>query len=69
MTKRITWTEEDLRLLRELYPTTPNGDIADRLGLSSATISNKAHELGLKKAETFHNMNFYGRYTNKRRTR
>jgi hypothetical protein len=44
------WTDEELELLRELYPDQPNLDIARRLDRSVKSIVSKAHNLGLKKS-------------------
>ena len=57
------WTTENVRTLRELYPTMTAGDIADIIGCSDCTVSLKAKELGLKKDKSFKTNNFYGRYT------
>lgn len=43
------WEEHELALLRELYPNTPNLDIAQKLQRSVKSIVSKAHHLGLKK--------------------
>lgn len=59
------WTTENVRTLRELYPTMTAGDIADIIGCSDCTVSLKAKELGLKKDKSFRTYNFYGRYTGK----
>ena len=43
------WTTEELDVLRELYATTANLEIADRLNRSVKSIVSKAHHVGLKK--------------------
>ena len=43
------WDEEELALLRDIYPKTPNLEIAQRLNRSVKSIVSKAHNLGLKK--------------------
>ena len=43
------WDEEELTLLREIYPKTPNLEIAQRLNRSVKSIVSKAHNLGIKK--------------------
>jgi hypothetical protein len=43
------WTEEEVYLLKELYPKTPTKDIANRLNRSLFSINNKATYLGLFK--------------------
>ena len=43
------WDEEELALLREIYPKTPNLEIAQRLNRSVKSIVSKAHNLGLRK--------------------
>jgi hypothetical protein len=43
------WTEEEERLLRELYATTDNAALSKRLGKSVGAVENKASRMGLKK--------------------
>jgi hypothetical protein len=43
------WTEEEERLMRELYPTTDNATLSRRLGRSVSAVENKASRIGLKK--------------------
>ena len=43
------WGEADVALLRKLYPTTTNLDLAKRLQRSVASVANKANQIGLKK--------------------
>ena len=62
MGRKFTWTEEKLQYLREHYPTEAGSDIADALGCSSATVSKKAHDLGIAKDPSFNRSNFIGRY-------
>jgi hypothetical protein len=49
-TRMPRWRESELALLRELYPTTANLEIARRLDRSVKSVVSKAHHLGLKKA-------------------
>ncbi len=44
------WRASELRELRDLYPGTPNLEIARRLSRSVKSVVSKAHHLGLKKA-------------------
>lgn len=37
------------KLLRDIYPTTPNDEIAGMLGISKGMVAQKARFLGLKK--------------------
>lgn len=46
------WSKDELRLLRRLYPTTSNTEIARRLGRSVKSVSSKGAALGIKKTET-----------------
>ncbi|WP_145063190.1 hypothetical protein [Engelhardtia mirabilis] len=48
-TRMPRWASEELDLLRELYPTCPNLDIAHRVGRSVKSVVSKAHHLGLRK--------------------
>ncbi len=43
------WCDEEIVLLRELYPTTSNLTLAQRLHRSVASVANKGNQLGLKK--------------------
>ncbi len=45
------WTAEEVELLRDLYPDTPNLEIARRLGRTVKAVVSKANDLGLKKSE------------------
>ena len=49
-TRMPRWSNEELDLLRRLYPETSNLDIALRLARSVKSVVSKAHHLGLKKA-------------------
>jgi len=44
------WCKEDVARLRELYPETPNLDIAKQLERTLKSVVSKAHDLGLKKS-------------------
>jgi len=48
-TRMPRWSDEELNLLRELYPSSANMEIAKRLGRSVKSIVSKAHHIGLKK--------------------
>ncbi len=48
-TRMPRWSEQELQLLREVYPNTPNIEIAQRLGRSVKSVVSKAHHIGLKK--------------------
>lgn len=50
---RVFWTDEQLRLLRELYPDNRTEDIAPRIGRSAKSIYSKAKQLGIKKSDAF----------------
>ncbi|MBN2180669.1 MAG: hypothetical protein JW715_02050 [Sedimentisphaerales bacterium] len=43
-----SWTEEDIRLLRRLYPRGHTKKIAERLGRPLTTVRQKAYDLGMK---------------------
>lgn len=44
------WTDETIALLKSLYPSVRNVDIARQLNRSTKSIVSKAHDLGLKKS-------------------
>jgi hypothetical protein len=48
-TRMPRWSDEELDLLRDLYPRVPNLEIAQRLNRSVKSVVSKAHHLGLKK--------------------
>jgi len=50
-TRMPRWSDEEIAMLAEIYPLTPNLDIAQRLNRSVKSIVSKAHNLGLKKAD------------------
>lgn len=49
-TRMPRWSKEEIALLRELYPTHSNLEIAQRLDRSVKSVVSKAHNLGLKKS-------------------
>lgn len=49
----IIWTPEQLKLLREYFPTMFNRPLAKWIGVSMRTLIRKARELGLEKKEGF----------------
>ena len=57
------WNDEKDAMLRELYPTTPNDDIASVIGCSDSTVSMRAKKLGLQRAPSYNQYAFKGRYT------
>lgn len=50
---RTFWTDEQLRLLRELYPDNRTEDIAPHIGRSARSIYSKAKNIGIKKSAAF----------------
>lgn len=50
---RQFWTDEELKILTELYPKTTAKDIAERLNKKEGSVYYKAFVLGLKKDEDF----------------
>lgn len=56
------WSNEEIAYLKEHYPFMPACDIADYLGVSNTTVSNKARELGLKKSESYNPKDFLCRH-------
>lgn len=49
-TRMPRWSDEEIRILGEMYPTESNLDIAQRLDRSVKSVVSKAHNLGLKKS-------------------
>ncbi len=50
-TRMPRWSEKEIELLRNLYPTTPNLEIAQNLNRSVKSVVSKAHDLKLKKSQ------------------
>ncbi|MCC6407535.1 MAG: hypothetical protein IT453_10225 [Planctomycetes bacterium] len=48
-TRMPRWSDQELDILRRLYPNTPNLEIAQRLNRSVKSVVSKAHHLDLKK--------------------
>ena len=65
MSNKYQWSEEQIKELKALYPTTCICDISDKLGISYDVVRRKAVALGLKRAEGFTSFNHYGRYVRK----
>ena len=59
----ILWTAEKLKYLMDNFPTMAACDIADHIGVSDRSVSQKAKALGLQKAESWKKRNYTGRYT------
>ena len=51
--KKLAFTEEELEIIRKLYPNTPNKVIATWMPHSSTSISKKANDIGLKKTKEY----------------
>ena len=51
------FTEEELEIIRKLYPNTPNKVIATWMPHSDTSISAKAYKMGLKKTKEYIKMN------------
>jgi hypothetical protein len=49
--KMPRWTPDHVGLLRQLYPDTPNLEIAHNLNRTLKSVVSKAHDLGLKKSQ------------------
>ena len=47
------WSDEEVALLRALYPGLPTADVAHQLGRKTGTLHQKAATLGLKKSADF----------------
>ena len=45
------WSDEEIAILAEIYPTTANLEIAKRLDRSVKSVVSKAHHMGLKKGK------------------
>lgn len=47
------WTDDERELLKALYSTTPNRDIAERLNRSTKAVSDEAKRQQLKKSRAY----------------
>jgi transcriptional regulator of aromatic amino acid metabolism len=47
------WTQEDLKLLKKLYPNTLTTELAERLKRSAGSIKTRARQLGVRKSESY----------------
>lgn len=47
------WTEDDLEILTELYPSTETNELANRFGRSTGSVKTKARQLGLRKSQSY----------------
>lgn len=47
----VPWSTTEINMLRKLYPTTPNEEIAEKIGRTLDAIHMKARRLGLRKME------------------
>jgi hypothetical protein len=62
------WTEANVEILKDMFPTYPAQDIADAIGCCCQdTVRKKARELGLTKADGYSRDNFKYRFTKKGR--
>jgi len=52
---RSRYTEEEISIIKELYPYTPNIEIAKLLGRKARTIGQVARRIGLRKSEQYMN--------------
>lgn len=50
---RQFWTDEEVELLRDLYPVTPTRDLAEAFGRPVASIYNQAFTLGIRKSPEY----------------
>lgn len=51
--KRREWTTLEVRLFKQLYPNTPNSQLAAQLKRTVSSVTSKAHNLSLHKSEAF----------------
>ena len=63
--KMPDWSLEEMRILRELYPTNNSADLKLFLNRSENAINLKAFKLGIRKSEDFMNSPASGRFLKK----
>lgn len=49
----IYWTPNMLSILKRHYPSSPNSDVCEMLGVSERTMIRKAREIGLEKSDDY----------------
>jgi len=59
---KIDWSSGIDAYIKEHYPYDTAVDIADYLGLSDTTVSQRAKKLGLKKDKSYDKANYRNRY-------
>jgi hypothetical protein len=58
---RRFWTDKEIEMLKLYYPDMPTSDLAKIFNRDINSLYDKAHELGIKKSEAFHNSELSGR--------
>ncbi|MBN2129281.1 MAG: hypothetical protein JW741_07275 [Sedimentisphaerales bacterium] len=48
-----TWTRDDVKSLRKLFPSRATADVAARLGRPTEAVKKKASRMGLKKTKSY----------------
>jgi len=48
-----TWSRDDVKSLRKLFPSRPTADVAARLGRPTEAVKKKASRMGLKKTRSY----------------
>ena len=48
-----TWTSDDLKLLKRIFPARPTTEVAQELGRPNDAVKKKASRMGLKKSRNY----------------
>lgn len=48
-----TWSRDDLKQLRKLFPSRPTADVASELGRPTEAVKKKASRMGLRKSSRY----------------
>lgn len=50
---RGSWSKDDLKQLKQLFPNHPTADVASNLGRPTEAVKKKASRMGLKKSRKY----------------
>ena len=48
-----TWTKDDIKLIKKIYPSTSTAEVAQELGRGFDAVKKKASRMGLKKTKKY----------------
>jgi hypothetical protein len=48
-----SWSKDEIRQLKKLFPNGKTQEVADQLGRESKSVLNKAHKMGIRKSKKY----------------